>query len=151
MRNRTVPALVTLLVFATACANATSPGGSSAPSSTSPPTDLDAARAAWVSADVGSYALTITTQCFCAPQHYRVVVADDGTVTTPAPENYLPQTVEDLFDQLGTAYRKNAYRVDVTYDGVGVPTKVYIDQSQHMADEEIGYKVVFEDLPPAGS
>ena len=149
MRNRIVPVLVMVSVFATACADPTAPGGSGAPKPTSSPTDLDGARTAWSSADVGSYALTITTQCFCAPQHYRVVVADDGTVTTPAPEDYLPQTVEDLFDRLDQAYGKDAYRVDVTYNEIGVPTHVYIDQSQNTADEEIGYKVVFEDLPPA--
>lgn len=141
-------AIVVLLLTAVACANATTVSPAASPSSPAPPpTDLEGARAAWEAAGVGAYALTIDIQCFCPPQHYRVVVNDDGTVRTGAQdEGYLPETVEDLFDILQTAYDENAARVDVTYNDVGVPVHIFIDQATNTMDEEMGYKVGFEDL-----
>jgi uncharacterized protein DUF6174 len=137
-----------VLVTAVACANATSPGGSgsSTPTPTGPPTDLASAQAAWQSAAVGSYALSIQTECFCAPQDYRTVIADDGSVQKGAPEDYLPQTVDDLFAIIQKGYDSNAVTVEVTYNEAGVPLHIFIDQSKNVADEEIGYKVAFDDL-----
>jgi hypothetical protein len=141
-------AIVVLLLTAVACANATTVSPAASPSSPAPPpTDLEGARTAWEAADVGAYALTIDTQCFCAPQHYRVVVNDDGTVQSGAQkEDYLPETVEDLFDILQTAYDKGAANVEVTYNEVGVPLHIFIDRATNVVDEEMGYKVGFEDL-----
>jgi Family of unknown function (DUF6174) len=138
-------ASVVLLLAAMACANTTSPGGSST-TPTSPPTDLDSARAAWRAEDVGGYALKVQTQCFCAPQDYRVVVGDDGTVQKSASENYLPETVDDLFAIIQMGYDDNAVTVEVIYNAVGVPLRIFIDRSKQMADEEIGFKVAFEEL-----
>ena len=148
MRNSLLRAAVVLvLLTSAACAKASeSPGGTEPTTKSAPPTDLDAARAAWQTADVGSYQLKIKTQCFCAPQEYRIVVNDDGSVQTKAPEDYLPETVDDLFAIIQGGYDSNAASVDVTYNDVGVPLDIYIDQSATMADEEIGYKVTFEDL-----
>jgi hypothetical protein len=141
-------AIAVLLLTAVACANATTVSPAASPSSPAPPpTDLEGARAAWEAADVGAYALTIDTECFCAPQHYRVVVNDDGTAQSGAQkEGYLPETVEDLFDIIQTGYDENAAKVVVAYNDVGVPLHVFIDRSTNMADEEMGYKVRFEDL-----
>lgn len=147
MRNvswRFVP--VVFLTAAFACANPTSPAASPAPTRTDPPTTLSVAREAWTAANVGSYALQIETQCFCSPQDYRVVIADDGSVQKGAPEGYLPQTVDDLFSSIQGGYDNDAVEVRVTYNEIGVPLDVFIDQSRSMADEEIGYKVTFEDL-----
>ena len=148
MNHRFTVAIVLMLLTSTACATASrSAGGTDASPTPAPtPTELDAARAAWQAADVGSYALQIKTQCFCALQDYRIVVSDDGSVQTKAPENYLPETVDDLFAVIQGGYDSDAATVDVTYNDVGVPLELDIDQSKTMADEEIGYKVTFEDL-----
>ncbi|MEP6759211.1 MAG: DUF6174 domain-containing protein [Actinomycetota bacterium] len=137
---------VILLMTAFACANPTSPAASPSPTRTDPPTDLATARDAWAAANVGSYALQIKTQCFCALQDYRVVIGDDGSVQKAAPEDYLPETVDDLFSSIQAGYDENAAEVRVTYSEIGVPLDVFIDQSRTMADEEIGYKVAFEDV-----
>src|ERR1700675_1507113 len=97
MRNTWKLVPVVLLMTAFACANPTSPAAAPSPTNTGPPTDLSSARDAWAAANVGSYALQIKTSCFCAPQDYRVVIGDDGSVQKGAPEDYLPQTVDDLF------------------------------------------------------
>jgi hypothetical protein len=75
-------------------------------------------------------------------------VNDDGSVQTKAPEDYLPETVDDLFAIIQGGYDSDAANVDVTYNDVGVPLDVYINQDDYIADEEIGYKVTFEDLDP---
>ena len=137
---------IVLLVSAAACANASSPAASNSTTPTGPPTDLESARAAWQAADVGSYALMIKTECFCAPQNYRVVVAGGGSVQTKAPEDYLPETVDDLFAIIQKGYDEKAVTVDVAYDDVGVPLRIFIDQATNIADEEMGYEVTFEDL-----
>jgi hypothetical protein len=150
---RSVPwkvAAIALLLTAVACADATSPGASDpaapSPTSTGPPTDLADARATWQAAAVGSYSLSIKNGCFCVLQDYRTVIADDGTVQKGAPEDYLPQTVDDLFDIIQKGYDDNAVTVDVAYNDVGVPLSIFIDRSKQIADEEIGYTVAFEDL-----
>ena len=137
---------VVLLLTAFACANPTTPAAEPSPTNTGPPTDLSAARDAWVAANVGSYALQIKTRCFCAMQDYRVVIGDDGSVQKGAPEDYLPQTVDDLFSTIQAGYDGNAAEVRVTYNEIGVPLDVYIDQSKSIADEETGYTVTFEDV-----
>ena len=75
-----------------------------------------------------------------------MVIGDDGSVQKGAPEDYLPQTVDDLFSSIQGGYENDAVEVRVTYNEIGVPLDVFIDQSRSMADEEIGYKVTFEDL-----
>ena len=138
---------VCVLLTSASCAKASdSPAGGGPTTAPSPPTELDGARAAWQTADVGSYALRIKTRCFCALQDYRMVVNDDGSVQTKAPENYLPETVDDLFAVIQGGYDSDAASVEVTYNDLGVPLDVYIDQSTSTADEEIGYTVAFEDL-----
>jgi len=147
MRNSVLKvAIVVVLLITASCAKASVSPAGGGPTTTTPPTDLDAARAAWAAADVGSYELRIKTRCFCAPQDYRIVVDDDGSVQKNAPENYLPETVEDLFAIIQGGYDSDAASVEVTYNDVGVPLDIYIDQATNMADEEIGYRVTFEDL-----
>jgi hypothetical protein len=140
-------AIVVLMTVAVACADAPSPVAAPSPTPLEPPTDLEGALTAWAAADVGSYSLRVKTSCFCMQQDYRIVVDDDGTVQEGAPEQYLPETVDDLHAILQEAYDADAAEVRVTFDAIGVPVSVYIDRAENMADEEIGYEVSFEDQP----
>jgi hypothetical protein len=112
----------------------------------------DPHRAAWDAAKVGSYTLTVELACFCPRIRYTVKVADgkpqdlslNGADTDLDSKEAagLPLTVEDLFAKRDDAYAKQAVEVNVSYDStLGYPTHLYIDQSKHMADEELDYTV----------
>lgn len=71
----------------------------------------------------------------------RATFADTGE---DVPQNILNglDTIDDVFQRLENAYNNNAERIDVTYDSqFGHPTSVFIDQSQMIADEEVGYTI----------
>jgi hypothetical protein len=140
-------AVLVPLVWAAACANPATPGSSSFSTPAEPPTDIESAREVWAAADVGAYALRIQTSCFCELQDYRTTVDGSGAVTGGAPEDYLPETVDDLHALIQDAYDRDAAQVEVTYDLIGVPVSVYIDSDANMIDEEIGYEVSFQDRP----
>ena len=109
-----------------------------------------------------SYVYTLERQCFCTAETRGpfVVTVRDGRVAEvrrlaggmtpdgqpvagaldPAPQNRL--TIDDLFALVRGAHRDGAARIDATYDArLGHPTRVWIDRSAQMADEEIGYVV----------
>lgn len=132
--------LFPLLVLA-ACAQ-------TAPTTDGPET-LDEARALWAAADLDTYSMTLTRTCFC-PEDYRgpfQVTVEAGEVAEVRFQNRdLPTeravSVDDLFDLLQTAYDEGAARVNATYHPtLGYPTSLYIDRSEQIADEEVGYTV----------
>lgn len=114
-----------------------------------PPETLAEAQALWADADLDAYRMTLSRSCFCPPEYrgpYEVVV-EEGRVQTVVYEGEgVPDdralTVEALFDLLNEAYEQKAARIDVTYHpALGYPTSLYIDYSEQMADEEVGYTV----------
>ena len=145
IRSTAVIALVAL--GAVACADPSSPASPASATLAGPPTDLEGARAAWTAADVGSYELHVTTMCFCPNEEYRVVVDEEGNPNRNAPTEYLPETVEDLHAILADAYDVDADLVEVTYDDVGVPERIYIDRWENAVDDEMTYEIGFTDLP----
>jgi hypothetical protein len=65
------------------------------------------------------------------------VYVEDGS---PAEVGF--PTVDGLFDVLEEAVRRDAHRVDVTWDPeTGVPVDLYVDYDENVADEETGYRV----------
>ncbi|CAN5902062.1 hypothetical protein BH11GEM2_BH11GEM2_11420 [soil metagenome] len=91
--------------------------------------------------------------CFCTTDALRAVTVSvtDGVVTRrvyadtgepiPASNNTF-STVEALFDIIGSAIARHAQRVDVSYDPVrGVPSRISIDGSFQVADDEVWYSV----------
>ena len=113
------------------------------------PESLDAARALWADAGFADYQMTLTRSCFC-PEDFRgpfAVSVEDETVTEVEFQGRdlstdRALTVEALFDLLQDAYDQGAARVDVTYHPtLGYPMSLYIDVSEMMADEEVGYTV----------
>ena len=145
-RMRLVAAVALIALGAVACADPSGPATNPAsPTPTEPPTDLESAQAAWTTADVGSYELHITTMCFCPNEEYRIVVDEEGNPNRDAPTEYLPETVEDLHAIIADAV--DADEVDVTYDDVGVPERIYIDTWENAVDDEMTYEIGFTDLP----
>jgi Family of unknown function (DUF6174) len=126
------------------------PGPTEAPTTVAP-SPLDAARARWAASGSGDYELIQSVNCFCAEEARGpfLVTVVDGAVTDvgPAPDSTITpmdgvqvRSVEDLFAEIEAAMGADVARIDVTYDGeTGVPTEVYIDEDETIADEEIGW------------
>lgn len=113
-------------------------------------------RALWDEKGPASYQYTLRWSCFCGPDFtdpMRITVRD-GAITSAVdvetgmpvdPATRRPLTIEGLFDVIEDAYRKNAAKVDVTYDPTdGHPVSANIDYDQRVIDEELGFRT--EDL-----
>ena len=65
---------------------------------------------------------------------------EEFTVVPPLPERFVP--VEELFALLQDAVRRNAARIEVSYDErYGYPTELFIDYDERMADEETRFVI----------
>ncbi|MEB4591692.1 DUF6174 domain-containing protein [Candidatus Thiothrix sp. Deng01] len=115
---------------------------------------LDANRQKWESQPLADYSFTLQRSCFCRGDAIRPVNIEvaDGKVASatfadtgePLPEDldYNKLTVNDLFDTIQQAITDGAARVDVSYDQQsGVPASIYIDRSEQIADEEVGFTI----------
>ena len=132
-------------------------GDEATPSGEQLEAELAAARARWAELDVRDYTMeqTVVAQLVDYVGPFTVAVTD-GVVSDVAyaasalseadapPADVEVATVEDIFDLIERSIGV-ADEVRVTYDAeTGVPTDVWIDESFQMADEEIGYTVVFD-------
>ena len=65
-----------------------------------------------------------------------------GEVLDPN-EVQLYLTIDGLFDLIQDAYDRNAHEVQVEFDpSRGYPTRIYIDYSEMIADEELGFTLL---------
>ena len=117
--------------------------------------NLNAAKALRNSKEVSHYTATQQLSCFCTPNSTHPVQFDvmsgaivEGSIqyvneTDKIPASQLtvnPMTVEDTFAFIQDAIDRKADSIDVTYDAeYGFPTKMNIDYSMMMADEEQYY------------
>jgi hypothetical protein len=102
---------------------------------------LDAARKRWKTAHVRSYRYQISVSCFCAPSKGLVYVVRNGVPKVPAKGQKSIATVPRLFKTIQGAIDRKVANLDVTYGRRGVPKSIYIDSSQMIADEEVGYTI----------
>lgn len=114
-------------------------------------------RAAWEAAGVSDYEYEIHRQCECSPEWVRparVLViggeveeawySDSGSLA-PSP-GYYP-TVDDLFDLIEEAIRREAPGLQVSYDPVlQYPTTISIDYDLEVVDDELS--ITARDLVP---
>jgi uncharacterized protein DUF6174 len=110
---------------------------------------LEQARGQWRAQNIVDYQYTFRRSCFCTPESREpaVVTVRAGSivsvesVATGAPQDpafYF--TIEGLFDLLDEAIDQEAARVSASYhSGLGYPTTAYIDRSEMIADEELGF------------
>lgn len=115
--------------------------------------DLVAARARWNLRGAANYTIRGSTNCFCVYGGQVVDVAvTNGVVTgvtlvatnTAVPSELAAgfRSVEQLFDVIDEAIRKDAQRLEVEYDADrGFPTRLWIDWSDRIADEEYGFNI----------
>ena len=99
------------------------------------------------------YEYTVQRQCFCgedARGPVRVTVDgetivsqtyDDGRAVDAPADEWFP-SVDGLFAVLRDAFARDAHEIRVSYDPqLGVPVELWIDYSQNIADEELGFTV----------
>ena len=125
---------------------------------------LDENKMRWQQANIAEYQFTYRRSCFCLPQEDIVAVVKAGVITeayfeasgTPLSATEISNllTVERLFATIQKAIDTNASTLSVAYNTVsGFPERVYIDQVENIADDEITHSIVnFQALrepPPA--
>jgi hypothetical protein len=121
------------------------------------PTDLESARNRWERTRPEAYVFAIERLCFCPVEYIgpvRIWVEGDSVVARvfvdggdPVPQGIAEAfpTVGGLFGVLTEAYEQGADEVRATYDSAtGVPLDFWIDYSEMMADEELGFRVTEE-------
>ena len=124
--------------------------------STGPEVDLlSEQRALWETLGLQDYAYDVQRVCFCLVREGVRVTVMGGAVTGATDlatgevlepnevQWYL--TVDGLFDILQDAYDRNAHEVQVEFDpNRGYPTRIFIDYSEMIADEELGFTLLGE-------
>jgi hypothetical protein len=106
------------------------------PAADAPAVEFDAARRAWASRGIRSYAYTLEISCFCIHRgRYGVEVRDgrlasvrDAQTGAPSPESRVEWilTVDQLFERMGQAVRLGT-RVRAVYDArLGYPSEAEI-------------------------
>lgn len=141
-----------LLLAAAAC---------EAPTAPSVIDDLAAARALWHDRGAESYTYTVNRSCFCVLGGRTVTVtvtngtvssaehAESGAAVDAALFTYVA-TVPDLFDLVQSALDADPAYFFASYDPVyGYPTRIEIDYSNNVVDDEIAISA--RDLTLSGS
>jgi uncharacterized protein DUF6174 len=131
-----------------ACANATSPSGTS--EQAGPPTDLAGAKAAWEQAGIDSYTLVVeATGCMACggPDPFKTsTTVTDGKITDrDLPPGLRPMgapCVEDLFKWIEVAGPQGVKEIE--YNDVGVPVEMRLDNPE-MSDDQGDYRITFEE------
>lgn len=112
-------------------------------------------RALWESQGIEHYRFTLSRSCFCLARGPVVIEVRNGKVVSIVDaetggsevDGFAVSeifgdvdTIEELFGRIDAA--EGAAVLQVSYDATfGYPAEIYIDQSELMADEEIGYTV----------
>lgn len=139
MRNRSL-ALAALLLTGAACEAPTAPGDGD---------NLSTARALWRASGSESYSYAVNRSCFCVLGGRLMTVTvrngsvssaeyfDSGSAVDAALLTYVP-TVADLFDLVQDALNRSPVYFSATYDPVyGYPTRIEVDYSADLADDEL--------------
>jgi hypothetical protein len=132
--------LSAFLLAAAGCADPTAPGELG---------QLDAARARWRAQGGASYTVEINRGCFCVLGGRRMTVTvrngavvgadylDSGGPVETTLLTYIP-TIPDLFDLIQDALNRGPAMFLAVYDPTyGYPTRIEIDYSASVADDEL--------------
>ena len=112
---------------------------------------LAVARARWLAQGGDAYTYLLTRECLCvlSGREVSVSVVNGQVVSATDPSSQLAvesallsylQTVPDLFDLIDDAILRDVAAFMVTYDATyGYPTRIEIDYSAAVADDEISF------------
>lgn len=103
---------------------------------------LSNARKRWKSQGVPSYVYNLSRNCFCPPTTNVKIVVRRGVPAKGTRKDLLAQaTVPRLFKTIQEAIDRKVAKLVVVYGKRGVPRQFFIDGSERIADDEIGYIV----------
>ena len=110
----------------------------------------------WMDQEIDSYVFDLTVVCFCPSEFVgpnRIKVLNDEITEVNGlayqESNFAYPTIDELFQFIEGQTALNPQVVQITYHSIyGYPTRIYIDQSDLIADEEMDYSVThFVPLP----
>jgi hypothetical protein len=119
------------------------------PFSASGADDLDEARRHWAEKRISSYTFTVSQDCFCvedARGPFRVRVSGGAVVSVTDPvtgaprvaSEFVPLTVDELFDRVEQAVADGVRELEVEYHrDLGYPVEIEINRSQQLVDAAI--------------
>jgi hypothetical protein len=102
----------------------------------------------WEALEVDSYTYSFQISCFCVfeftlPKEVKVVnnvITQVNGVAYDKAANWEVRTIDQLFDIIADAEKKDAHVLEVKYDPKkGYPSSIFIDYEEMTADEEVGY------------
>ena len=103
---------------------------------------LDKARAKWKAAKLRSYHYEARRRCFCPSVSWHVVNVRNGVPSRRVHEAVKDvATVPRLFRTIQRAIDAKAHDLTVSYGSRGVPTKISIDSSAYVIDEEQNFTI----------
>ena len=164
--SRLVAILIAATVLALACNSAATNTPVPEPTNTPAPTptpltglalaqfELDTHRNIWDQQSAADYRYGYRRNCFCIPEVVApvlIVVRDNSvdTVHFQASDEYVPDeyldmelytSIDGLFDIIQDAIDEDAAQVSVDYSpDFGYPQLAFIDYSELIADEELGW------------
>lgn len=154
-------ALIALLLIVSAFAAVKLMNQTTATVNIGTPTTLPAAQARWQQLAANHYAYTVQLSCFCIDEvrrPVRIVVRDGQVESMTVVETGAAADAElfaryagaaNLFGLLADAEAQGAARIDASYDAqTGLPTSVYVDYSEMIADEELALTISNIELLP---
>ena len=97
---------------------------------------LDAARARWKAAGVKDYRFRAQVSCFCRPAKPRTITVRHGLPVHPPQDLADVASVPRMFRTIQSAITGKVAAITVTYGPRGVPSRIAIDVSRQIADEE---------------
>jgi hypothetical protein len=146
MRSAILVTLAALATLASAGPASALPGGTTDPSITNGTQGraLAAARARFAATHTRTYSFRAALSCFC-PENYRTARAFRVRAGRPvaAPPQHLRDvaTVGRMFARIQRAIDAKVSGLTVSYAANGVPTRIAIDESDMIADEESYYTI----------
>ncbi len=113
---------------------------------------LDVNQTKWADANLTTYTFVVASSCFCVPEENIVVNVVDDAVASAffSPSGVLLDdvrlaetlTIDGYFGLIQQGIDGEFAQVDVEYNAdFGFPTRLYIDRSEGIADDEVEYQI----------
>lgn len=109
---------------------------------------VEAARSTWEQGHINDYYMTYRVTCFCPVIEEVTVEVADGdlvnvTINGEAADRENAFTVDRLYEMLGEWVAQDVDQLDFSHNpSNGVPSRIYVDVSELIADEEMGIEVL---------
>ena len=109
--------------------------------------DLEENRQAWLESGIRSYSYDLRVICYCPFREPFSIVVRDGVTESisgndPEGYQYIPSTIDQLYLTLKDYLAQDPVTFRAQYHPTyHYPEDVYVDVSEQIADEEMGYMI----------